>query len=422
MIVIDNLEGVIAKVQMFNVRVFAAMFVAIIVVIGAACGGASSSNSSPGSVDANETAATVNGKVIKMEDVERGVKQQAQGQESKLSPLELAGARLQVLQQLIEQEVMFQKAEKEGVVPKDEDVVAEINKQKVESRLSQEEFDRQMTQAGLNEAAYRDQVKRAMAIKALVDKVTGRIETPKESEIDAFFKGNPEMFVKKRGVRLAAIVVDPSNGGQGDTTTDAASADLKVKELLARLQQPGSDFTGLAREYSEDPSKFQGGDLGFFSEEELGKSYPQLVEGFMNPQFTVGRITNAVPIAGKAYIFKLQERVEREENLTLESPQVRPQINEMLVNNRKQLLAASYQAIAMNEAKVENFLAKKVVDNPNELSGARPAAPASTNATPAANSNPVPANSSTGANSNAATNAARPASNSSANSNANVRR
>ena len=73
------------------------------------------------------------------------------------------------------------------------------------------------------------------------------------------------------------------------------------------------------------------------------------------------------------YIFKLQERIEKEENLTLESPDVRPQINEMLVNNRKQLLAASYQAIAMNEAKIENLLAKRVVDNPNELSGARPA-------------------------------------------------
>jgi parvulin-like peptidyl-prolyl isomerase len=310
-----------------------------------------------GNVDPNETAATVNGKVIKMEDVERAVKQQAQGQESKLSPLELAGARLQVLQSLIEQEVMFQKAEKEGVVPKDEDVTAEINKQKVDSRLSQEEFDRQMTQAGLNEASYRDSVRRAMAIKALVDKVTGRIETPKENEIEAFFKGNPEMFVKKRGVRLAAIVVDPSNSGQGDTTTDPASAQLKVNEILTKLQQPGSDFTGLAREYSEDPSKFQGGDLGFFGEDELRQSYPQLVDGFMNPQFTVGRITNAVPIAGKIYIFKLQERVDKEENLTLENPQVRPQINELLVNNRKQLLAASYQAIAMNDAKIVNYLA-----------------------------------------------------------------
>ena len=48
-------------------------------------------------------------------------------------------------------------------------------------------------------------------------------------------------------------------------------------------------------------------------------------------------------------------------------------MTDSLVNSRKQLLAASYQAIAMNEAKIENFLAKKVVDNPNELSGARPA-------------------------------------------------
>lgn len=425
MIVIDNLEGAIAKVQMLKVRVFTTTILAAVAVMIAACGGGTSSNSTmSGNVDPNETAATVNGKVIKMEDVERAVKQQAQGQESKLSPLELAGARLQVLQGLIEQEVMFQKAEKEGVVPKDEDVTAEINKQKVDSRLSQEEFDRQMTQAGLNEASYRDSVKRGMAIKALVDKVTGRIETPKENEIDAFFKGNPEMFVKKRGVRLAAIVVDPSNSGQGDTTTDPASAQLKVNEILTKLQQPGSDFTGLAREYSEDPSKFQGGDLGFFGEDELRQSYPQLVDGFMNPQFTVGRITNAVPIAGKIYIFKLQERVDKEENLTLESPQVRPQINELLVNNRKQLLAASYQAIAMNEAKIENYLAKKVVENPNELSGARPAAAANANTnvapTPAATTNAAPANMNNAVNANATTaNTAKPAANVKANTNAN---
>lgn len=399
---------------MLKVRILPAMLLAALVVAVGACGDAQNPALTNG-VDPNETAATVNGKVIKFEEVERAVKQQARGQETKLSALELAGARLQVLQSLIEQEVMFQKAEKEGVVPKDDDVAAEINKQKVDSRMSAEEFDRQMKQAGLDEKSVKEQVKRTMAIKALVDKVTGRIETPKEGEIDAFFKGNPEMFVKKRGVRLAAIVIDPSNSGQGDVTTDDGSADLKLKEVLAKVQQPASDFAALAREYSEDPSKFQGGDLGFFSEDELKQSYPQLVAGFMNPDFTEGRITNPVPVNGKAYIFKLQERVDKEENLTLESPTVRPQINEMLVNNRKQLLAASYQAIAMNEAKIENFLAKKVVDNPNELSGARPAAAANSNA----NTEPAPANT---APANVAANATKPANvaaNSAANTNAN---
>src|SRR5690349_20124619 len=157
MIVIETFEGVEAKVQMLRTKILPVTFLAAVaVMIGACGGGPSSSNSATtGNVDPNETAATVNGKVIKMEDVERAVKQQAQGQESKLSPLELAGARLQVLQSLIEQEVMFQKAEKEGVVPKDEDVTSEVNKQKQNSGVSADEFDRQMKLAGLTEQSLR---------------------------------------------------------------------------------------------------------------------------------------------------------------------------------------------------------------------------------------------------------------------------
>ena len=120
---------------------------AIFAVMLTACGMPVANSQSGGSVDSNETAAKVNGKVITMQDVDRAVKQQAQGQESKLSPLELAGARLQVLQNLVEQEVMFQKAEKENMVPSEEDVTGEINKKKVDSRLSAEEFDKQMKQS-----------------------------------------------------------------------------------------------------------------------------------------------------------------------------------------------------------------------------------------------------------------------------------
>lgn len=397
MIQMDTFEGVIATVQKFKFTFFSIAALTLSVTLLAGCPGDNSSNSiTGGPVDPNETAATVNGKIIKMEEVERAVKQQAKGEESKLSPLELAGARLQVLQGLVEQEVMFQKAEKENTVPTDEEVTIEINKQKVDSRMSAEEFDKQMKQAGLDEKSFRENMKKGLAIKKLIDKVTGRIEIPKDREIEDFFKGNPELFIRKRGVRLAAIVVDPTNSGEGDTTTNDAEASQKVKEIFTKVSQPGSDFASLAREYSEDPSKFQGGDLGYLSEDDLKKNYPQLAAGFMNPEFTVGRITNMVPINGKGYIFKLQERIEKEEILTLESQGVRQQIQDLLVNNRKQLLAASYQAIAMNEAKIENFLAKKVVANPNELSGARPAGvatPANVNTAPVSNANAMNANS-----------------------------
>ena len=369
MIQIDRNEGVKAIVQNYTKRFLTVSVIAACAAMFAACGAGG-----PAAGASNETAASVNGKVIKMEEVDRAVKQQAQGQEAKMSPLELAGARLQVLQSLIEQEVMFQKAEKENLVPTEEEITAEVNKQKQESRLSAEEFDKQMKDAGFSEAALRDTTKRGLAIKKLVDKITARIEAPKDKEITDLYTANPELFVKKRGVKLATIVIDPSNGGQGDVTTNDAEANVRIKELLTKLSQPASDFAALAREYSEDPSKLQGGDLGYLSEEELKQNFgAQNAAGFMNPQFNIGGITNVIPLNGKGYIFKLQDRVEKEEALTLESPGVRQQIIDLLTNNRKQLLAASYQAMAMNEAKIENLLAKKVVENPNELSGARPA-------------------------------------------------
>jgi len=398
----DKFKGVEAIVQN-NIRgFFVVASMALTAAIFTACGNGPTPTPA-GKVDPNETAAKVNGKVITMEEVDRAVKQQAQGQESKLSPLELAGARLQVLQSLVEQEVMYQKAEKENLVPTEEEITVEVNKKKVESRLSTEEFNKQMEQAGLNDKSFRDSIKKGIAIQKLVDKVTGRIETPNDREIEDFFKSNPDMFIKKRGVSLAAIVIDPADTGEGDTTRNEAEASQKIKEVLTKVGQPASDFASLAREYSEDPSKFQGGDLGYLSEDDLKKAFPAEVAGaFMNPQFTVGQVTNVVPVNGKGYIFKLKERVEKEETQTLESPGVRQQINTLLVDNRKQLLAASYQAIAMSEAKIENFLAKKVVDNPNELSGARPAGSANTaptnSNTAASNTNAAPANAKPAAN------------------------
>ena len=321
------MKGAKAIVQINYRNIFGLTVLAISAAIFTACSvpAGNTSTASSSTVDANETAAKVNGKVITMQEVDRAVKQQAQGQESKLSPLELAGARLQVLQSLVEQEVMFQKAEKENMVPSDEDITGEVNKKKVESRLSVEEFDKQMKQAGLDEKSFRESIKKSLAIGKLVDKITSRIETPKDQDIADFFKSNPDLFVKKRGVRLAAIVIDPANGGEGDTTKNETEASQRVKEVLQKVQMPASDFAALAREYSEDPSKLQGGDLGYISEDELKQNFgSQVGLAFMNPQFTIGQVTNMVPVNGKGYIFKLQERIEKDENLTLDSTDNEP--------------------------------------------------------------------------------------------------
>jgi hypothetical protein len=388
---IVNFEGVKAIVRKPNFKIFTIAFTAIAAFTLNAC--TTTNSSTTGNPESNETAASVNGKAIKLEDVERAIKQQAQGQESKLSPLELAQLRLQALESLIQQEVMFQKAEKEGTVPKDEEVTVEFNKKKTESGLSAEAFDKKMKEIGETDASAREKIKRGLAVQRLIEKITGKIEPPKDSEIDAFYNGNKEAFVKKKGVKLAAIIVDPANNGEGDTTTNEQDAVLKGNEIIKQLQQ-GGDFAAIAREKSEDQSRIQGGDLGYISVDEMKQSFPpQVAAALMDPKFNVGQIL-PTPMQGKFYILKLQERSDKDEERTLESPGVRQEATKFLIDSRKQLLAASYQAVAMNEAKIENYLAKKVVDNPNDLSGARPAS----GETPAANMN---TNTSVNTNSNA---------------------
>ncbi len=427
MIKIDKFKGVKLTVHKFSFRWFAVIAFAIGSLVFTSCSGdpAGPANTT-GGADPNEVAARVNGKEIRMEEVEKGVKAQAQGQEANLSPLELASARLTVLQSLIQTEVMFQKAEKEGALPSDDDVTVEMNNRKTASGLSAEEFQKQMDKAGETDQSWRLNVKKELALQKLQEKITGKVEAPKEKEIEDFYNGNKDQFKNRRGAQLAAIVVDPNNSGQGDVTTNEDQARAKATELYNRSRS-GADFATLAREASEDlQTRSAGGDWRYFTEDEMKQTLgEQATDLVMNKLQNGDVVPFAIPLEGRILIVKLQRKQEKDEDLTLESPTVRQRVTELLIKARKNLLWQSYGTIAVNEAKVDNFLAKKVVDNPNDWSGARPAGPstaapsnANTNAAAPANGNGNTSNTNTTPASNSAANNAKPAANSAANTNA----
>jgi peptidyl-prolyl cis-trans isomerase SurA len=419
MIDMVNFEGAKAKVRQFSFRFSAMAVLAVATLAFTACGTATTGPN--GSPTGGDTAATVNGKAVKMEQVERVIKAQMQGQDDRLSPLELAQARLQVLDQLIQQEVMFQKAETEKTVPTDEKVTEELNKLKQQSGKSAEEFEKQMKDAGESEATLRETIKKQLAIQELNTKITSKIEPPKDQEIVDFFNGNKEGFKNKRGAQLGVIVIDPRKVDQNDTTTNDIEAQQKAKEIGDRLLR-GADFATVAREASEDSqTKLQGGDWRYFSEDDMKQAFGAGFAEFVMTKMQNGQIIpQTIPFENRLLIVKLQRKQEQDEDRTLETPGVRQQITDLLINSRKQLLSQAYMAMAMDTAKIENLLAKQVVENPNNLSGARPAPKETTATTPAANTNVntnaivnAPAKPANAANTNV-----RPA----ANTNANARR
>jgi len=197
--------------------------------------------------------------------------------------------------------------------------------------------------------------------------------------------------------------VDPADNSAQNISNDAkgeAAAKAKIDGIYAQLKSGTSDFATVARAQSEDPqSLFKGGDISFFSEDGMRQAgFPkELIDLFMGPM-AVGGVSEPKLLNNKWYIFKLQEKRLQTENLTLESPNVRQQITVELTEQRKKILEASLQLVAMSEAKIVNNLATEILNNPGNL-GLRPAgydpSKAASSPTPTAAASATPAASAT---------------------------
>lgn len=333
-----------------------------------------------GGTESNDStvAATVNGHSILLKEVERGVTQQAGGQQSKLSALELAQARLQVLSNLVQREVLFQRAEREKLLPTEDEIDGAINTQKQQSGMTAEDFERNLKEQNVSMETLREEARKNLAISKLQDKYSSKISITNQ-EVEDFYNNNKQQFVNARGVALAMIMVDPADNSAEGIANDAKNetdAKLKIDNIYQQLQGK-ADFATVARAKSEDiNSVARGGDIGFATEEDLkNNGFPAELVGELFGKMQVGDYTQPIKFnSGKWYVFKLADRRLSTENLTLESPGVRQQITQGLTNQRKQILNAALLETAMNEAKIVNNLAANMLNNPSNL-GLRPAPP-----------------------------------------------
>jgi peptidyl-prolyl cis-trans isomerase SurA len=344
------------------------------------------SNSGGADSKDNTVAATVNGKNILLKEVEQGVSTQSGGKQAQLSQLELAQARLQVLGGLIQTEVLFQRAEREKMLPTEDEITANINQQKLQSGMTDDDLQKSLASQNLTMESYRELTRKNIAVQKLQEKYNSKI-TVSDKEVEDFYNGNRERFVSARGVALAMIMADPAdNSSQGITRNDAksdAEAKLKIDNINQQLKG-NADFATVARAQSEDPNSVpRGGDIGFATEDDLKQNgFPaDLITKFFSMQ--AGDKTEPVRfVNGKWYIFKLEEKRLQTENLTLESPGVRQQITQALTKQRSDILNGALLEVSMNESKIVNNMAGTMLNNPSNL-GLRPASTGTVGTPPA---------------------------------------
>lgn len=316
-----------------------------------------------------EMAAKVGSRDITLKQVDSTIKQQldSSGNNASLTPAELVAARLSVLDKLIQEEALFQKAQKDNLVPDDSKVNQEVQKRKTELSVTEEQYQNQIKQAGFTEEDIRDQVRRQLAINELTERQKARVSAPTDGDIDKYYSDHKAEFKAERGADISVIAVSPNNNGS------EAGAEQKIRAIFAQLRS-GSDFATVASQKSEEQSSaVRGGRLGFASEAGFKQSFPGVPDiAARIMALTEGQYTEPVKDsnAGNWYIFKLNLKREAPQNLTLND--VRADIINTITQQRQQVLLNALVVVTLSESTIKNLLAERIVQNPQSIVEMRP--------------------------------------------------
>ncbi|MCW5965863.1 MAG: peptidylprolyl isomerase [Bryobacterales bacterium] len=311
----------------------------------------------------DDVVAVVNEKAITIAELEKFHKSNFPNQPpSQKEDDELLRKKLELLRDMIDSEIMMQRAEKQGLIATDADVEAKLNE--FRAPYTQEEFQKQLDARGFTIEDLKTQIRRDQSVRRLFNKeITSRVNIS-DQDVKEFYETNKASFnLAEPQFHIAQILVTPRPDDdvrnlKNDNATDAESARRKIQMLDARLKQ-GEDFSLLAQNYSEDPNTNQnGGDIGFIPESALANASPDLRRAVLSLQ--PGQNSNIIATPEGLRIFRLISR-EPAGQRELNDPRVQQAIRNTLINLKDQLLQAAYYEVSRNEAKVINYYAEKVI-------------------------------------------------------------
>lgn len=220
----------------------------------------------------DQIVAVVGGKVILSSELEFQAQMYAVQSGFKIQNDEqLKQLEQELLRQMINDRLILIKAKQDTTIRVSNDEVDEAFKRRVDelqaSFPTQAEFDRQLEAEGLTfrdlKVRLRAEVEDQLYKEKLISKLLSKVSVTR-SEVENFFETYRDSLPEHpRSVKLARILLVP-----------ASSADMQdslrreAESLLTRIGA-GESFEELAKEYSDDISADQGGDIGTFNQGDL---------------------------------------------------------------------------------------------------------------------------------------------------------
>ena len=312
--------------------------------------------------------AIVNGKEIMRGDIEKNFRSRLNPDSPTPSHEEALSLKLSILDELINSEILLERANKMNLAASDAEVEDKFTESK--SPYTEEEFQRKLKDSGLTVDDLKSDIRRQVSIQKLLNReVVAKISITDQNIADFYNQNRAQFNLAEPQYHIAQIVVTPRpdasiHNRKNDKASNEAEAGRKAAMLSQKLSA-GADFAQLATDYSEDATSSTGGDLGYNPESSFNRSDPLLKRTVL--AMKPGEVSHPIQLRDGRYVILKLIGKETAGQRELSDAQVREGIRQMLRNRQEQLLRAAYLTTARDESHITNYLAREVLESAGKL-------------------------------------------------------
>jgi len=235
-----------------------------------------------------EIVARVNNQIITMSDYQKAaaglrqeVDQDCQNCTQQQIQSELADRRKNLLRDMIDQQLLIERA-KDMDVNVETDLVKRLDDVRKQNNLAtMEDLEKEVEKTGLVWEDYKNQMRNGMLTQEVIRReVGGRIDIGSD-EVKKYYEEHKQEFNRPEQVALAEIFL----GTEDKTPEEIAAVRTRAEDLHNRLVK-GEDFITLAKRYSQGSTAQDGGELGEYERGQLAKQLEDAVFPLDKGQFT----------------------------------------------------------------------------------------------------------------------------------------
>ncbi len=258
------------------------------------------------------------------------------------NPANLKNMENQMIENIIERELLIQKSKESKIAVSTSAVAKTLNDFK--GRFpNDEEYKTALKELDMTEERLRSQIQNGMSIRKLLDaEVIGKIRVL-DKEAKTHYDTNPAMFMQPEQVKASHILIKVAPDADEQTKNKALEAITAIYERIKN----GENFSALAIDNSQCPSKAKGGDLGYFSKQ-------QMVKPFSDAAFSLesGQVSQIVKTQFGFHVIKV---TDKKASSQVKFEDAREQIKHQLRRIKQEQAIKKYVGELRKNSRIERF-------------------------------------------------------------------